>query len=340
MISYNKAARKNLNLNYLHKSLFRKTSGKNQFMRLKKIKNIPLKLRREFYKIPLFNTIQEQAYQKALESHAQFLPQLCSQGQSIVNALKKDGTCILPIDKLGLSSTSEMMNRAFSLANRLVLPAEFTKLEQPEIGSEKKDLKEFSEILLWALEPKLLDIIENYIGLPILYQGFAMRRSIADGQYSGVRRWHIDWEDRRTIKIIIYLNDVAEGGGPYEYISKNKTLKVIEALNYYNLGYVSDAEMRKVLPIEEWIACLAEKGSAIISDTSSVFHRAQPPTKKERFSITFCYTSTTPQVIWRNRESSRQEWEIIERSLNQRQKACLNRRRYSRENKQQEMEDN
>ena len=184
-------------------------------------------------------------------------------------------------------------------------------------------------MLFWALESKLLDIIENYIGLPILYQGFAIRRSIADGQYSGVRRWHIDWEDRRIIKIIIYLNDVTEGGGPYEYISRDKSARAIKALNYYNLGYISDAAMSEAIPIEDWIACLAKTGSAIISDSSSVFHRAQPPTKKERFSITFCYTSTTPQVIWRGRKSSREQWEIIDRSLNQRQKACLNKRRYS-----------
>ena len=271
-------------------------------MQLQKIKNIPRKLRRELYKIPLLHTMKEQVYQQAIDDHAQFLPELDTQGRLIVDTLRKNGTCVLPLEELNLPSTAKMMGRAFSLANKLVAPLQVDTLNKPEVGSEREDLREFSEVLFWALEPRLLDIIENYIGLPVLYQGFAMRRSIADGQYSGVRQWHIDWEDRRLIKIIIYLNDVAAGGGPYEYISRENTVRAVKALNYYNLGFISDAEMKQALPVEDWTACLAPMGSMIISDTSSIFHRAQPPSLKERFSITFCYTSTTPQVIWRSRK--------------------------------------
>ena len=94
-----------------------------------------------------------------------------------------------------------------------------------------------------------------------------MRRSLADGRYSGIRRWHLDWEDRRIIKIIIYLNDVNVGGGPYEYISRNITPEAIKKLNYYNLGYLSDAEMAAAVPKSLWTSCLAKKGSVVISYT-------------------------------------------------------------------------
>ncbi|MEL6579980.1 MAG: hypothetical protein AAFQ14_09515 [Cyanobacteria bacterium J06621_12] len=220
-----------------------------------------------------------------------------------------------------------MMSTAHSLADKLKTPSELIDFEKCEVGAERRDLREFSEIVLWALEPKLLNIVENYIGLPILYQGFAVRRSLADGQYSGVRRWHMDWEDRRIIKIIVYLNDVVAGGGPYEYIRRSTTEKAIAALNYYNLGYLSDPEMQEAVSPIDWTACLGKQGSVIITDTSSVFHRAQPPTAKERFSITFCYTSANPQVIWRSRKMSRQEWEQLDSQLDQRQVRCLTKRR-------------
>lgn len=295
-----------------------------------KVKNIPRRLRREIYKIPPIQAIKEQAYQKALADHAQSLPDLDGQGASIVETLRQEGTCVIPIAELGLSSTDTMLSTAFCLADNLKLPTlEVKQNNNCEVGSSPEDLREFTEILLWALEPKLLDIIENYIGLPILYQGFAMRKSIADGQYSGVRRWHVDWEDRSIIKVIIYLNDVVSGGGPYEYISRKITPEVIKKLNYYNLGYVSDEEMAEAIPMSDWTACLAEKASVIISDTSSVFHRAQPPTQNERFSITFCYTSTTPQVIWNGRKITQQQWEIIDKNTNQRQKNCLPKKRLS-----------
>lgn len=299
-------------------------------MRLKRVKNIPLKLKRELYKIPVLHSLKEQAYQKALDQHSPFLPQLDDQGKLIVDRLRQEGTCTIPIEQLQLPTTEAMMHTALCLADSLRTSAGGSgKVENCEVASAIEDLRESPEILLWALEPKLLDIIENYIGLPILYQGFGVRRSIADGQYSGVRRWHMDWEDRRIIKIIIYLNDVAPGGGPYEYLPRQTTAKAIKTLNYYNLGYLSDAEMLKAVPQENWQACIASKGSVIITDTSGVFHRAQPPTKEERFSITFCYTSDSPQVIWRVRKMPRQQWEIINSGLSQRQRDCLPKRRFS-----------
>lgn len=299
-------------------------------MRLKRVKNIPLKLKRELYKIPVLHSLKEQAYQKALDQHSPFLPQLDDQGKLIVDRLRQEGTCTIPIEQLQLPTTEAMLHTALCLADSLRSSAGGSgKVENCEVASAIEDLRESPEVLLWALEPKLLDIIENYIGLPILYQGFGVRRSIADGQYSGVRRWHMDWEDRRIIKIIIYLNDVAPGGGPYEYLPRQTTAKAIKTLNYYNLGYLSDAEMLKAVPQENWQACIASKGSVIITDTSGVFHRAQPPTKKERFSITFCYTSANPQVIWRVRKMPRQEWEIINSGLSQRQRDCLPKRRFS-----------
>ncbi|MGF1590494.1 MAG: hypothetical protein ACFCU7_14885 [Pleurocapsa sp.] len=287
-------------------------------------------MKRGLDKLPLVHLMKEQAYQTALDYHTQFLPQLDSLGTSILNTLRQEGTCIVPIKELDLVSTNAMMTKAQTLADELNnISNSLNQSENCEVGFAQNDYKELPEMLMWALESKLLDIVENYIGLPVLYQGYAMRRSIADGQYSGVRRWHIDWEDRRIIKIIIYLNDVAAGGGPYEYIPRTITSKAIKTLNYYNLGYLSDDEMRQAVLQKDWVACLASKGSVIITDTSSIFHRAQPPTEKERFSITFCYTSTSPLVVWKTPKISPQQWEIVNSKLNQRQINCLHKRKRS-----------
>lgn len=310
-----------------------KISANNLSYITKKVKNFPYRLRREIYRIPQFQALKDRAYQKALNEHAKFLPKLDAYGQKIVNDLQNQGTCVINIDDLGLSATDKMMSTAFTLAEKLKLVNNNSqKTDSCEVGSCPEDLHEFTEMLFWALEPKLLDIIENYIGLPIIYQGFAMRKSVADGQYSGVRRWHIDWEDRRIIKIIIYLNDVVEGGGPYEYIPRQITTEAIAKLNYYNLGYLSDEEMAVAVPKSNWETCFAPKGTMVISDTSSVFHRAQPPTQQERFSITFCYTSAMPLVIWRGRKISLEQLAMIESNINQRQKDCLPKKRLAKLN--------
>jgi hypothetical protein len=301
-------------------------------MILNKIKNIPHKLRREIYKVPPLQAIKEQSHQKAVDYHAPFLPLLDKQGESLVDTMRRNGSCLISLAELNLSTTEQMMARAFSLADKLRATPQLDQADQvkkSEIGPEKTDIHEFPEFLFWALETKLLDIIENYVQLPILYQGFAVRRSVANGEYTGVRRWHIDWEDRCVIKVIIYLNDVVSGGGAYQYIERHKTLEAIKALNYYNLGYISDAEMSEAVSTVDWTTCLGKQGSVIISDTRSVFHRAQPPTNQDRYSITFCYTSANPLVIWPNPPVSRQEWDVMDRQLNHRQRNCLTKRKCS-----------
>jgi hypothetical protein len=303
-----------------------KTSVNNLSEMANKIKKLPFKLKREIARIPPIQAIKEQAYQNALDEHAQFLPQLDNQGKSIVKTLQSEGTCVIPIEKLGFSTTDIMMRTTSDLVERLKQRVVDPNSNSCEIGCSPEDLREFPEILLWALEPRLLDIIENYIGLPILYQYFAIRRSLADAQYSGIRRWHTDMEDRRTIKIIIYLNDVVAGGGPFNYIPRKITAEAIKKLNYYNFDYISDEVMAAVVPESSWVGCLEKAGSVIITDTSSVFHRAQPPIQNERFSISFCYTSTTPNVTWKSRKMSSEQWEYIARHTTQRQKDCLNKK--------------
>ena len=293
-----------------------------------KFNNLRFKLKQKFYEIPWLGTMREQSYQKALNSHKRYLPLLNSRSESILDRLRTKGTCIVSLNELRLSATDKMMDTAFALAGSLRQQQTNPYIrKKAELGCGKEDLREFPEMLLWALEPKLLDIIENYVGIPILYQGFAMRRSIADGGYYDVRRWHIDWEDRRTIKIIIYLNDVTAGGGPYEYIPRTITSEAIAKLNG-NIGHLSDSQMQAIVPRECWTACLADVGEMIITDTSSVFHRAQPPTARERLSITFCYTSANPRVFWKRRKISALQQKLVNSKLDCRQRNCLPQNRF------------
>lgn len=292
-----------------------------------KLKNVPYKFRREIDRIPIIQTKKEKLYQKLLDNHAKFLPQISIEDRVIVERLQRHGTYVIPIEKLQFVTTGAMIETVNSLVEELKLSVPKHNSNDCEVGlSRAQQLTEHPAILFWALETRLLNIIENYIGLPIMFQGFSMRKSLVDGQQLGVRRWHLDWEDRRTIKIIIYLNDVSEGGGPFEYIPKDVTSKAIKTLNHHDLGFVSDAEMAAIVPKSDWIACLAEKGGAIITDTSNVFHRAQPPTKQERLSITFCYTSMYSQVVWKQRKITLEQQKSIERQLTQRQKNCMFRR--------------
>ena len=289
-----------------------------------RIKRLPQKIKREIYKIPNLKARQEQAYQELLKQHAPFIPKLNDEDAILLKTLQENGTCVVPINNFKIASTDSMLKVAATLVNKL-------KLMTPQIGSNnyridltKSQLIKYPEIFLWGLEEKLLDLIENYIGLPVIYQGLTMHRDIANGQKTHIRQWHLDWEDRRMIKIIIYLNDVDTDGGPYEYISQNLTLRGITNLKYYNLGFISDEEMDRAIPRSSWQTRVGQAGTVIITDTSNVFHRAKPAVKNDRFAITLCYTSMQPYVTWKSSPISKQHWQLIDSRINQRQRGCIN----------------
>ena len=281
------------------------------------------KIKREIYRLPILKAKQDQAYQELLKQHAPFTPKLNDEDTVILKSLQENGTCVIPISNLKIASTDSLLKVAANLVDEL--KSMTPQISQNDYGIEftKSQLIKYPEIFLWGLEEKLLDIIENYIGLPVIYQGLSMRRDIANGRKVGVRQWHLDWEDRRMIKIIIYLNDVDTDGGPYEYISRHLTLEGIENLKYYNLGFVSDEEMDEAIPRSDWQTCLGQAGTVVITDTSNVFHRAKPAIKDDRFAITLCYTSMQPYVIWKGSSISQEHWQAIDSRITQRQKACL-----------------
>ena len=125
------------------------------------------------------------------------------------------------------------------------------------------------------------------------------------------------------VKVIVYLNNVGKTGGPYEYIPHSFTEQLTEALNYKS-GFISDETISAIIPPEQWQTCVAKAGSIIITDPCNVFHRAKPA-KRNRYSITFGYTSRIPKLSLSEFQLSAVEWNRIAPFLSKRQIGCLRR---------------
>jgi hypothetical protein len=290
---------------------------------IKKIKRIPKKIKREINRIPLVHARQETIYQAALAYYAKYLPKLNAEDTDILNSLQTQGVCITSLDRLQLPSNQPMLERGVELSQTLVNTSITNDFYGCAVELNKSKLIQHPQVFLWALETRLLDIVENYIGLPVIYQGCCLRKDLANNQSIGVRQWHLDWEDRRTIKIIIYLNDVDLDGGPFQYLTKDLTSLAVKNLNYHNFQFLRDEKMTAVIPDSQWQTCLSKAGTVIITDTANVFHRAKPAVKNSRYSITYCYTSYRPDVIWNNPGVSPEQWQNIYCQLNHRQRKCL-----------------
>ncbi len=237
------------------------------------------------------------SYLRALEAHSANLPRLNPQHLSTLEALRLIGALCIQAELLALTESAAMFTAFAQLVEELRAVDPRTD-NSPRVSFSR--LMDFPEIFLWGMNTTLLDLVENYVQLPVYYHGVSVRREVADGRATDVRQWHIDPEDRRMCRIIIYLNDVDAGGGPFQFIERRHTIEAAKRLGYQS-GFVADDRMATCVPRSDWREMTGPKGHAVIADTCRIFHRAQAPLLRDRYSATFSYTSTRP-IKWYPRD--------------------------------------
>ncbi|HEX4340369.1 MAG TPA: hypothetical protein VH062_30885 [Polyangiaceae bacterium] len=276
--------------------------------------------KREMFRLPGFRVVRGFEYGQALEQHLTRLPPLDARELPVLHELRKRGATLVDIQSMGLPETP-----AFFAALDKLVPE--LKAVQPGNGDNSprltpKRMMEFPEIYLWGLNERVLALVENYIGLPIRYHGIDVRREIADGKPNDVRQFHIDTEDHRMFRWIIYLNDVGLGEGPFQYIEREDTIGAVKKL-HYGSGFVSDSRMETVLPRPTWHEATASARWGACADTCRIFHKAQAPVTKDRYSITLTWTSTTPIKSYPSTPYSDAAYAYLKSRINQRQLEAL-----------------
>ncbi|NEU79152.1 phytanoyl-CoA dioxygenase [Nostoc sp. UIC 10630] len=237
-------------------------------------------------------------YYLARWKHSKNLPALAGSDRNILNALKKDGVCVTTLADLGLNSTSELLKAAYHQLSQMENPNNDHLDERlPQIYT----VTGLPEFYAWGLEKRLLSIIENYIGLPIAFHGVHLRKDFKSKHQFGTLLWHSDAEDRRIIKIFIYLNDVEQKTGPFEYIPRSLTS--LFSWNYFRLYYklwksgymgINDEQVKPVIPKSAWKSCPGPAGTVIIVDTKNALHHGTVRTE-DRSTLFFCYTANPPE---------------------------------------------
>ncbi|WP_392532469.1 phytanoyl-CoA dioxygenase [Nostoc sp. C117] len=237
-------------------------------------------------------------YYVALVKHSRKLPALEEGDRQILNTLKKDGVYVTTLADLGLSSNSELLKAAYH---------QLSQMENPNNNHLDEKLPQIStvtglaEFYAWGKEKRLLNIIENYIGLPVAFHGVHLRKDFPSKHQFGTLLWHSDAEDRRIIKIFVYLNDVEEKTGPFEYIPRSLT--PFFSWKYFRLYYrlfksgymgIDDEEVKPVIPKSAWKSCPGLAGTVIIVDTKNTLHHGTVRTE-ERSTLFFCYTANPPE---------------------------------------------
>ena len=145
-----------------------------------------------------------------------------------------------------------------------------------------------------GVEPRLLDIANAYLGMwsKLEYVDVWYTPPAGDDDRRASQRWHRDFNDRHLLKVFIYLVDVDEDTGPFEYVPRSAPGGELDRLwPWRPLGenYPPEDEFAERVNGRS-VMFTAPKGTIIFCNTSG-FHRGGFATGKPRVLATLTWDS-------------------------------------------------
>ena len=170
--------------------------------------------REVLFRVPPVRMLAEERRDRRLRRYADHLPQLAASDRESIAHIRSHGVHVTTLDSLALPETE----RVKQLLNGLVADLAARPATTSTIRPSREQLLADVSLAVRSERP-MLDIAENYLGMPARYYGADVRREVADGRPPhDVRQWHRDVEDYRVLKILLWLDDVDADGGPFAYV--------------------------------------------------------------------------------------------------------------------------
>ena len=251
-------------------------------------------VRRHVGSHPCVEPFVRKGYRHKLQQYQPQLPKLDPFYQEVVRGLDREGVFMTSLDELNLPLSDALLSGGQKLASRLARRSP-QKSSNSFICPQPQEILDFPSVFFWGLQKQISNLVEAYLGLPVAYHGAYLKRDFADNVQKHHRLWHFDLEDYRSVKVIVYLEDVFEGQGPFQYIPKTFFPSVDRPKEKYALGRYSDETLLKDWKSLPAKSCYGPKGTVIFVDTANTLHRGQVPVKSDRYAIFFDYTSKYPK---------------------------------------------
>jgi ectoine hydroxylase-related dioxygenase (phytanoyl-CoA dioxygenase family) len=240
--------------------------------------------------------------------YAQAPPQLDAAQQAVVDRLRRDGYATLPLVELIDAATWESLD---DTAAEFVAETE-AELAREQAGGEsslrRRAGKEFvvrkyawgvglgleDPWLRLGADTRLLDIANSYLGMwsKLEYVDVWYTPPTAADDRRSSQRWHRDFNDRHLLKAFLYLVDVDEEAGPFEYVPRSAPGGELEQLwPWRPLGdnYPPEDELEARIDGRA-VTFTAPKGTIIFCNTSG-FHRGGFAKTRPRVLATFTWDS-------------------------------------------------
>ena len=143
---------------------------------------------------------------------------------------------------------------------------------------------------------RMLDVANSYLGLWSKLEYVDVWYSVPQPEEAArvaSQRWHRDFNDKHLLKAFLYLVDVDEGNGPFQYVSGSAPGGThADAWPWRPLGenYPPENELEQEIPSEAFHTFTGAKGTLLFCNTAG-FHRGGFATDKARVLATVTYSS-------------------------------------------------
>lgn len=212
------------------------------------------------------------------------------------------------LDRSLIQGVMEEGRQALQDADLVELKAASPGVHLINIPIEER-IKYGSPILNFALNPRLLSIVSDYLGMLPVMQGIYLfyspnRENIAQtSQY-----FHLDGQDIKMVKVWVYIEDVDEDNGPLTIVSAKESARLARALKYRKDGEqkrIRDEVAYTVIdPTISVHQLTGEAGSVFLVDTDRCFHFGSRQSRRTRCVMGFYYFSPFAFVLPRQWKGS------------------------------------
>jgi phytanoyl-CoA dioxygenase PhyH len=241
--------------------------------------------------------------------YAQEPPELDGVQQSVLQRLREEGYASFPFSEL--VPDAAVWQELEADAARFVAETETGLAREGEGGDSvlrRREGKEFvvrkysSDVQLglddpwlqFGINPRVLDIANAYLEMwsKLEYVDVWYTPPAGSDERRSSQRWHRDFNDRHLLKAFVYLVDVDEQTGPFEYVPGSAPGGELEAhWPWRPLGdnYPPEDELATRIG-DRAVTFTAPKGTLIFCNTSG-FHRGGFARSKARVLATFTWDS-------------------------------------------------
>jgi hypothetical protein len=225
----------------------------------------------------------------------------------LLDSLRHHGIAITTVEELGAQEGFEELEKAVC-ALETGLSGTINQIrEQADPTAFKTDLVELlgprpildpKDIFVrFGLQPTILNLVNSYFGMYVRLKAFNVWHNFpTKSMPRDLQRWHRDPEDRRLVKLFVYLTDVRDTAGPLTYILGTHWLPSTEPRQRVSRAVGTgalpspDEHMRPVVPKGRWLTTMGPKGTVVLADIRG-YHKAGLARDHDRILYTCMFAS-------------------------------------------------